>query len=224
VSRFFWSHPEWWALAGAAVAWGSMLAHHGDLGAGVSCHCAGVADEWGWWLVMVVAMMVPLRADALRLVAFRSLRPRRHRAMAVFLFGYVVAWAGAGVVVVALLRAFPVLRGPAGAAAVLLAAAAWTIAPLRRRAMIECHRAIPLAPIGLRADCDCARFGARVGAACTAACLPTMLACAASGHSLLAMLGGAGIALLEQRAFRPRERAAAWATLALSAAMVASAA
>lgn len=215
--RFFWAHPEWWCVGGAGIALAAMVAfglrHRGH----AQCACASMSDAQTWlhWMLMVAAMMVPLSLGAVRHAAFRSLRERRHRAMAIFLIGYGAPWAALGLVSVAI-RALPWAGRPIAPAAAFAVAALWAMAPLRKRALLACHRTLPLAPRGWRADADCLRFGAVVGGACAATCWATMLACAVAGHSLLAMSGGTAIGALERLSFRSPARAVALATLGLA--------
>jgi hypothetical protein len=215
--RFGWSHPEWWTACGAWLAWVPLVAH--GLAAGRHAHCAGTSlgQEWTRWMLMVAAMMVPLNLHSVRQAAFRSLRGRRHRAVGVFLLGYLAPWAALGLAE-ALASRLPLPRGLAGVAG-FVAAAVWMTTPVYARAVVACHRIVPLAPRGWRADADCLRFGASVGGACLLACWASMTACALSGHSLPAMLGGAAIGAIERTSFRLRARRTAVAMLGLAIAV-----
>jgi predicted metal-binding membrane protein len=137
--------------------------------------------------------------------------------MAVFLAGYFAPWTVLGVLAIILHRLL--WAHPHATAAVAFAlAAGWALLPLRRRAMVACHRVIPLAPSGWRADRDCLRYGLSIGVACVTTCWLLMLGCALTGHALPAMVAGAAIAARERRSFRPplRTVAAAIAALAVS--------
>ena len=104
-----WRHPEWWSLALSAGAAAALLVFHTHIFAEASAHhasrlpppsiAAAATIAFAQWLLMVVAMMVPLAAGAIRTTAARSLWRRRHRAIAAFLAGYLAPWAIAGVVV-----------------------------------------------------------------------------------------------------------------------------
>ena len=143
------------------------------------------------WAFMVVAMMVPLVVEPIRTTAARSLWRRRHRAIALFLTGYLTTWIGAGVAAILLARLLglseesPRLLVAAGFAL----AAGWQLSPAKRRALNACHRTVPLAPHGARADRDCLRHGAWTGARCVTSCWPLMLACALAGHAPAVLLG-----------------------------------
>jgi predicted metal-binding membrane protein len=146
---------------------------------------------------MVAAMMFPVVLGPVRIAAARSLWSRRHRAVAGFLTGYVALWTIVGVPVAGLaILARGRLSPVAAAAAGFAIAVAWQLTSAKRRALSSCHRTIPLAPDGWRADAGCVRFGWIVGGQCVLSCWALMLACVLSAHSLAAMagLGAAGAA------------------------------
>jgi predicted metal-binding membrane protein len=208
-------HPEWWALALAALAWAQMLGHglaHGG------CACQDLmspGDELVAWMGMVVAMMVPTLTEGVRDMSLRSYRFRRRRAIASYLLGYLTCWVIAGIPAVAL-RQWPAAHDGRAAAVAFAAAAAWTLLPLRRRWQLRCHRRIPLTPIGARADLDSFCQGVANGVPCVAMCWPLMLACTLTGHSLVAMLASAILTLKEKQMFRPRPRPIALAMAGLT--------
>lgn len=228
--RLAWSHPEWWALALALAAWTLLIASNPttavEAGAGAHHHHPqgaqpSIAMGTMHWQLMVVAMMLPVVVPSLRVTAFRSLRRRRHRALAGFLVGYLAVWAIAGVAACSLVAAAPVLtrdgQGRAAAAAgAFLLAALWQSTPLKRRALVACHRTLPLAPSGWRADRDCLVFGGRIGWSCCAGCWPLMVACTLTGHHVLALVACGGIGLVERYSWRPRMRPLAVAMLGLA--------
>ena len=113
--------------------------------AGHHAHAHGFAAVMTGWMVMTAAMMLPMVTDHVRLTAERSFWHRRHRAMAGLLLGYLGLWR------------FPAPRWrscrstrtarnpPAIAFAI---AGIWQLTPWKRRALVGCHRTIPLAPRG----------------------------------------------------------------------------
>jgi Predicted metal-binding integral membrane protein (DUF2182) len=203
--RAVWAHPEWWSLALSALAWllivfridspGAGRSHHaGDHAAaamGQSGFLPDVAAETFAWLLMVAAMMFPLLIDSIRTAAARSLWTRRHRAIAEFLTGYLVPWTIAGIVTIMLVRAASV-SGSLGSwmwvAAGFAAAAVWQLTPVKLRALRSCHRTMPLAPRGWRADRDCLRYGWTIGGRCVVSCWAMMAGCVLAAHSVPAML------------------------------------
>lgn len=219
--RAGWLHPEWWSLGLSAAAWlmfvyraaGSVLytgyGHSGH----VAHRAAHVGSHWDeqafWWLVMVAAMMFPLVRDSIRTTAVRSLWRRRHRAIGGFLIGYFGPWLIFGVVasgMVAAVRTQILLLPTTAAALGFGVALLWQITGVKRRAMLSCHRTMPLAPVGWRAHRDCLHYGWVVGRSCVVSCWALMLACMLSGHSLPAMLSVTAVGWAERNIVQPNNR------------------
>ena len=201
------------AAAGVAVVGlaAAVPGHHGAPGS--------VPGAWGLWLLMVLATMLPVVAPQARRLALRSLWTRRHRAITGFLAGYLALWGVLGVVV-----AVPVALGPPPVAvtvAVLVAGAAWQVAPPRRRVLTRCGSARPAPVRGRAADRACVAAGWRAGGRCVVTCGPAMLAMALA-HSLLLMAALSALLLHERaRGPNPDRRAGApeqaWGFLACAA-------
>ena len=176
-----WRHPEWWSVALSAAAWLVLLSSpwphlfHGTVGARLLL-----------WSLMIVAMMFPLVIAQVRDTAFRSLWRRRHRAIACFLSGYLLSWVLFGAAILAIRSRWNISPGIAAAVAICIAIA-WHLLPWQQRALRRCHRVMPLAPVGWRANVSCVRFGWGIGGSCIGACGALMTACALMDHSLLAM-------------------------------------
>ena len=221
--RLSWPHPEWWSLALCAAAWVAILWGGGPLSAGPHAshghaHQAGVGAAstgghagWGagtfWWLVMIVAMMFPMLLDPIRTTAERSLWRRRHRAIGGFLIGYLAPWMMFGVVASAAASLLQMYSGLQPAAAAGFGAALlWQVTPLKRRAVLACHRTLPIAPAGWRADRDCLRYGWVVGSSCLVSCWALMLACLLAGHNLQVMIGATAVGWTERSMARPNQR------------------
>lgn len=194
-----WRHPEWWALAVSVVAWGVLVAE-------------GVHRPFAAWSLMVIAMMVPLVVGPIRTTAARSLWHRRHRAIAIFLAGYLTLWLAAGVAASLLASLLGVHGGsehPLLVASGFALAAGWQLAPAKRRALNACHRTMPLAPRGSRADRDCFHYGVRIGVYCLTSCWALMLACMLMGHAT-AVLVGVSLVLAGERYLRRPGRRLLW--------------
>ncbi|HUE84779.1 MAG TPA: DUF2182 domain-containing protein [Vicinamibacterales bacterium] len=209
-----WRYPHWWAIALCAGAWGWVAARWWG---SRHAHGYGALD----WTLMVVAMMLPLVFVHLRVAAARSLWSRRHRAIAMFLCGYVAIAVVAGLALFSLAGATGLLvhgaAPPTTVAGAFALAAAWQLLPVKRRALTACHRTMPLAPRGWRANRDCLRYGWTIGGSCLVSCGGLMLACVLAGHSLPVMCFATAVAAAE----RVTARADAWITsaaLALGAA------
>ncbi len=203
-----WRYPEWWCLALAAAAWAALVGR--ALVAPSAHHELAWAEQLAAWLIMVVAMMLPLAAGPLRLTALASLWYRRDRAMAGFAIGFLGPWLAAGALVTAaeaeLTRALSARTVAFLACALFACAAIWQLAPVKRRALVSCHQLVPLRPRGWSADRDCVRFGWKIGAACLTSCWLLMLACVFAGHELWAMLAACAIGLAERYPARPLRR------------------
>jgi predicted metal-binding membrane protein len=200
---FLWLHPEWWLLSLCCLAWASMLFHASRTHAHMANGPSPFSGEFLNWIVMVVAMMLPLVIPNLVITARSSLWCRRHRAICAFLLGYLVPWCGLGVVASAFLQ-IQWTSCPAISALLFISAALWQRTSTYRGARIACHGTQPLRPTGWKADRDCFRYGSSIGVACLCACWPVMLACAFTGHALIAMLGGSLASFFELRS-RPSE-------------------
>ena len=233
-------HPELWVYVVAAASFVVLvLVTLGALGSEPAMHHAGMhqagmdhagmsmspvpetfgaawAAAWGHWVLMVLAMMLPVAAPHVRVVAMRSLRSRGHRAAVVFLLGYVALWITAGAVLLAALVALGTehLDG-AWLVGILLVAAAWQVSGPRKRVLRRCGFLRLGAAAGVAADLNCARAGLRSGLQCMVTCWPAMLAMAVS-HDLLLMAGLLAVMLTERaRGANPMRRAGrpleAWA-------------
>jgi hypothetical protein len=197
--RLAWRHPEWWSLALSAVCWIVLLTrtrpHH-------AVHAIGGMSEWA---LMVIEMMFPLAIAPVRMTAERSLWRRRHRAIAEFLAGYVLVWLVVGAIGIWALTTLPVVAwlGWDGLTIVgLVVAAAWQLAPAKRRALRACHRTAPLAGRGWRADRDCVAYGLTSGGRCVLNCWAMMFACLLSAHSIPVMVAATIVGLRERYALR----------------------
>lgn len=218
VRAWFWAHPEWWAMALAGAGWAALAA--GALaGADHGAHGGGPSWPAG---AMVTAMMVPLVVPHVRFVAGSSLWRRRHAAVGWFLVGYLGLWAVAQAgLEVGWAWASGRLGQTAAAAAAVAAAALWEVTPAQLRRRRRCHRLVPLAPRGWRADAACARYGVATGARCLAVCWAAMLVCAAFGHGLPVVAAVFGVQLSGRYRPRPPARWHALVLLGVGAAALA---
>ena len=194
--RLMWRYPEWWSVALSVAAWLAILS--------MPRHSAShqtTATNLVSWLLMVVAMMFPLVIAQVRQVAFHSLWSRRHRAIGVFLTGYVATWLACGALVIVIQSEFAIDTLPATIVAIVIAVA-WQASPWKRRALSDCHRIMPLAPSGWRANWDCLRFGWRIGTACVGACWALMTVCAVSNHGVAAMCVATMVTIHDRAAVR----------------------
>lgn len=197
--------PEAWlyvvaAAAGATILGPAVLRPGGEL---VPEHSPSWPVAWGGWMLMVLAMMLPVVAPEARRVAMRSLWSRRHRAMAGYLAGYLAVWAGAGTVMVGVLHVANLAHPPAAVTvAALLGAALWQTSATRRRLLRRCGALRLGAASGRAADIDCARAGWRAGQLCALTCGPVMVVMAV-GHHYPVLMVALLVLLLSERAPGP---------------------
>jgi predicted metal-binding membrane protein len=208
-------HPEWPVAALAAAAWAALVAgavvqagglggdggpaalHHHHPGAG-----PGVLAQLPAWMLMTLAMMLPVALPGFNYVAHNSLRTRQRRAMGLFLAGFLAPWLPLGVAAAAA-YGLAVDRLGVGRQVVLwgslAAAAAWQLTRTKRRALLACARTVPLPPRGARADVACLRFGWLHAWRCLRSCWAVMLVMVPAGHGLAWMAVITGVVLAEQR-------------------------
>lgn len=196
LRRTGWNHPEWWVMAVAAVAWvfmaGMAFPRVGNPHAGHAGHGHGMLGM----AAMVTAMMLPLTIANIRHVAWSSFWRRRHRAIAAFVGGYLAVWILVQAGIAGAWGLMASLTGWQTAGFVAMAAAVlWEVSPVKRQRLRRCHRIVPLAPRGWRADADCARYGVATGLSCVTMCWAIMAACAAFAHSFLVMIVLFGVQL-----------------------------
>jgi Predicted metal-binding integral membrane protein (DUF2182) len=235
--QYRWQRPDWWVSVLVAAAWAFVFVdagfrthadRQGPEHGGVAALAGDGGDEgraaaFVWWLLMVVAMMVPLAGKDARWLAHRTLARRRARVVALHVIGYTLVWLSAGAAVVAAVDVAEPARGMT--ALVLAAAAAWHVTARRRQALRRCGAGRVSAVEGFRADTDCLHAGMRTGWRCLVTCGLAMAAMAAS-HNPALMAGVAGVSANERRRApnperrigRPREAAA---LLALAVAVAA---
>ncbi len=190
LRRSTWSHPELGAAAGAAAAWGLLVAHALHPHAGTEPYVLALSG----WVLMVAAMMVPGTLADVRRLALASMWERRQRTIAVFLGAYITTWTGFGALALA---ALPTLG--LGVGVLVAAASAWELSPFKWRAVRRCHLIDPLPPRGSRADAACARAGFRYARRCVASCWPLMLAMAAAGHLALGLMALATVVVTAEK-------------------------
>ena len=220
LRRFGWHFPEWWVVMVAAVAWmfmvGMFHSHASHAHASHTGITPGIGQAQGTlgMVAMVIAMMVPLTLTNVRHVALSSLWQRRHRAIAAFLVGYLAVWFVVQTVIVGSLGLLAPLVGWGTAGGVaMVAAALWEVAPIKRQRLRRCHRTVPLAPRGWRADTDCAKYGVTTGFSCVTMCWALMVAAATFSHSLMVMTVLFGVQMSGRYQQRPSPILAALAVL-----------
>ena len=191
--------PELFARAAIVAAWLALIGHD-YLEPG---HRHSVVGALPGWTVMTVAMMGPAALPAVRHVAQSSLRWRRRQAIGEFAAVYVALWVGFGTAALTVAATMEPSADLLGGA--LVTAAVWQLTLHKRRALWDCHRAVPFPPTGMRATMACARFGIVHGTACIRSCWPIMAAMSFAPPPHFVWACALSIVILyERRASRPR--------------------
>jgi len=179
----------------SALTWILLLAEPGGMVAHAHFHAAGSgimplgtsfrmllamnppAALAASWLLMLVAMMVPVLIHPIRHIRQRSFTRRRARSTTLFVIGYGAVWMAVGAASVAIELAVKVFAPQSylPASGVLLIAAVWQFSPIKQRCLNRCHASTELAAFGAAADLDALRFGLRHGSWCAASCWALML-------------------------------------------------
>jgi predicted metal-binding membrane protein len=163
---------------------------------------AGAAIFVAIWTVMMAAMMLP--AAAPMIVVFASAQARRHRDLAVptwlFVAGYLLVWAAAGLLVYALVqvgselatRLAPVDRaslGPVALGITLIAAGLYQLTPLKRVCLSHCRSPIAFVARHWREGRTGAlRMGLHHGGYCLGCCWALFAVLVAAGTMSLAWM------------------------------------
>jgi predicted metal-binding membrane protein len=228
ILHFAARYPEWWVLALSLGSWiWIVLLKRTDC-----CSHYGLGDLFSignWseslmeWLLMTAAMMIPLLIPVLRIVAFRSLWRRRHRAIAGFLLGYFTIWLLVGIAWLILLTSIRAMGWNGWNLWIMgfLIAAAWQISSFKRLAQISCHRTIPLGPDTWKADLDCLRYGAIHGRSCATSCWALMFSTMLVSPSPFAMMGTCLVCVYQRYRARLEDRKIAVGLALLAAGMFA---
>lgn len=196
----------------------SMLSMPGmAMGAGHLSPMWVAAEAAGLWVAMTVAMMLPLTVPSLRHIGRMVPRSGRAGASATFSTAFVVTWLPGVALAVWIHSWLPVPAWVAAAAFVV--AGAWELTPVKRRALLRCHRNAVVRAAQPARRRTCWSFGVRRGAWCVASCGPAMVALVLCGHALVPLALLTAVLTVQQfsaDAYRSRTwTAAALAAIAL---------
>jgi predicted metal-binding membrane protein len=138
---------------------------------------------------LMAGMMMPLAISTAHVVAERSLRSRRLRAVTEFLAGFASVWFAFGLFAIATVRVVGTLLGSSGAFGILLIVALlWQLSWRRRRYAEACGRVHVGPPTGWRSDAHTMVAGAAQALRCIKTCWASMLAMAAAPNMLLMII------------------------------------
>jgi predicted metal-binding membrane protein len=210
------------ALAAAAWWWSADRMRGMDDGPGT--HLGSLGWFLGLWVVMMAAMMLPSVAPTVALYS-RMTRRRSPLAPLVFVSGYLVVWAAAGVLAFAVSDAGDRLLGGRLAwdrggrwlaGGVLVAAALYELTPLKDLCLTKCRSPLGFLMGSWRDGLGGAlRMGARHGAWCVACCWALMAALFALGVMSLVWMGLVAAAIAAEKTLPWRRPVTAVTALAL---------
>jgi predicted metal-binding membrane protein len=207
----------------AALAWWSTVDRMRGMDDGPGTSLGAFGWFLGIWVVMMAAMMFPSVSPTVALYARMTRNPLPLAPM-VFTSGYLLTWAGAGVLAYGISNAIGGVAGDtlawdrAGrwlAGAVLLAAAAYELTPLKNVCLWHCRS--PLGSLlghwrsGLSGALE---MGARHGAWCVGCCWGLMAALFALGVMSIAWMGFVA-ALIAAEKTLPWRRGVTYGTAAI---------
>lgn len=173
-------HPETHGALETGVPDGQVLltpsaeqAHAGHNGHGSTFSAAVILPAVGMWLAMILAMSPPMLIREVDTLWRTSLRRNRTVRVLLFLFGYSLVWALAGLVAVPLNLANPGNIALIGCMAI--AVLVWQFSSPRLRLLRRCHRTPALRAFGFDASRESLRYGLGSGALCVGLCGPAMV-------------------------------------------------
>jgi predicted metal-binding membrane protein len=131
------------AVSAAALLWAIVIAIARDMGNGVGTMDLSFPAFVGMWALMMTAMMLPGVAPVASLYV-RTIPAERRGGWLLFVAGYLVVWTAVGVPVFAVLRVLDRTADDGGsirvvAVAVLAAAGAYQLTPIKRVCLRHCR-------------------------------------------------------------------------------------
>jgi predicted metal-binding membrane protein len=205
----------WIAVAAlAAVAWAVTVMLARKMGNGPGTMGLALVPFLGLWVVMMTAMMLPSVAPVAvlwsRLISGASAGAGRVVRMSAFLAGYLLTWAGAGVVAFAalagagrLLAASPVAAKWLGAG-IFIAAGVYQLTPWKDWCLRRCRSPIGalMYYLGFQGRSRDVRVGLHHGATCAGCCWGLMIVLIAVGVMNVAVMAAVAAVILVEKLWR----------------------
>lgn len=143
------------------------------------------------WLLMVLAMMLPLVSSQVAFARDSVARRWKFAATLWFLSGYVGTWTLFGVILLPTATIFSAVGSTSfGLLLWLCFSIAWSATPLAQFARNLCHKQLRVGAFGYKTVVDSFLYGARIGGYCFLSCWPWMiLPLFIADHHMLAMVG-----------------------------------
>jgi predicted metal-binding membrane protein len=205
----------WIAVAAvAAVAWAVTVMLGREMGNGPGTMGLALAPFLGLWVVMMAAMMLPSVAPVAvlwtRLISGATAGAGRLARMSAFLAGYLLTWAGVGLVAFAalagtgrLLTASPVAAKWLGVA-IFVTAGIYQLTPWKDWCLRRCRSPIGalMYYLGFKGRSRDVRVGLHHGATCAGCCWGLMIVLAAVGVMNVAVMAALAAVILVEKLWR----------------------
>jgi predicted metal-binding membrane protein len=217
----------------AAAAWLVTADRMEGMDAGPGTDLGGLGWFVGVWVTMMAAMMLPSIAPMVlthERIESRS-RPRRIGATAVFVVGYLVSWAAAGVLGYAIVEGVRSLDlgvlawdrgGTYVAGGVILLAAVYQLTAWKRGFLRECRRPVPFLLERWRSGrAGALRMGVEHGAYCVGCCWALMAALFALGAMSLVWMAFVAVLIAAEKLLPWRTLASGGIAVVLAALAIA---
>jgi predicted metal-binding membrane protein len=162
----------------AAASWVIAVRQMNGMNMGVATTLGSFAFFVAVWVSMMAAMMLPAAAPA---VLRRARASGRLRAVLLFVGSYLVVWTLIGIAVYALYRP----HGSVAAGAIVVAAGAYELTPLKRRCRQRCREGL--------------RSGFAFGAYCVGSSIGLMMILVAVGLMSIAWMAVIAVVVLAQK-------------------------
>jgi predicted metal-binding membrane protein len=192
-------------LGVALVAWIVTVQRMRGMDAGPGTDLGTLGWYLGIWVTMMAAMMLPSAAPTVLMFA----RAREDRQTWAFVIGYLVAWAGYGLVAYAVYRVIRAAapsflawdqQGPWVAGGALAVAGLYQLTPLKSACLRHCRSPLHFLLSGRPGSLGALRMGIEHGGVCVGCCTGLMLALFALGVMSLAWMAIVAVAILIEKA------------------------
>lgn len=165
------------------IAWAVLLSRDntcqcGAVASGASCPStdspAAMAEHW---MLMLVAMMLPMLIRPMYFIWLSSLARKRWLLLTLFVAGYFAVWMVGGAVLMVLVEQVENWLPSSFFPALVLAMVAlvWQASPIKQVFLNKCHRHQQIAAFGTAAVRDATRTGLEHGIWCIGSCWALML-------------------------------------------------
>lgn len=130
------------------------------------------------WVLMLIAMMLPLHADAIKYVWGKNFPNKRYISILCFWVGYIIVWSIVGLISYAFMSGLEQLYGENSLITLLIflfLLVVWQASPWKQRSLNRCGFIPVIYPFGWRAFKDSFVYGLKKAGWCVGSCWALML-------------------------------------------------